>query len=91
MQRRSLSCIARVQNTSNSKVKKNKKKAYMLCEWIGALGKWVQKKILILSPKIHAAENNVKKNYCMKIELLSWKSWKMINFALLMYVLDAVS
>ena len=45
----------------------------MLCDWIGALGKsaeWVQKKnSIVLSPKIHAAENNEKKNCCMKIEL----------------------
>ena len=52
----------------------------MLCEWIGALGKWVQKKILILSPKIHAAENNVKKivawklNYCRE----SHEKWSIL-------------
>ena len=37
MQRRSLSCIARVQNTSNSKVKKNKKKH--TCS-VNGLGYW---------------------------------------------------
>ena len=72
MQRRSLSCIARVQTTSNSKVKKNKKKH--TCSVIG-LGHWAnplngcKKNSIVLSPKIHAAENNEKKNCCMKIEL----------------------
>ena len=65
MQRRSLSCIARVQTTSNSKVKKNKKKH--TCSVIG-LGHWAnplngckKKNSIVLSPKIHAAENNEKK------------------------------
>ena len=73
MQRRSLSCIARVQTTSNSKVKKNKKKHTCSVNglgWgIGQIRLMGAKKILVLSPKIHAAENNEKKNCCMKIEL----------------------